>query len=366
MTTYTRDEAGRLTAETNALGQTMSTVFDVLGRPRIVTAADGSVSITSYTEDGMVARVVRPDQTVDYTYDAVGNRLTMGDNLGTSSWVYDWAGRVVSETDARGNTTTHEYDLAGNLAGITYADGRTVERTIDGRGLTVVQTDTTAAGVSSVTTFAYDESGAMTGRVRSSGLEAEIERDLAGRVTGITYTGLSVTGNPLPSGVVNPSSGAPGNAWGHCKANGNGHPNQQPAGCTTGMLSFAYEYDERELIAQRDVISDEAITETQYVHDDLGRLVRSVTGTVATFYGWDAASNLVGEGGTDDPSTTKTGDAYVIARTVNAANQLVTLVKDPVGTPGGKVATTEFSYDGRGNRTGSVTTTVRRERRLTW
>lgn len=74
-----------------------------------------------------------------------------------------------------------------------------------------------------------------------------------GRVTGIAYTGLGVTGNPLPSGAVNPSSAAPGNAYGHCKANGNGHPNQQPAGCTTGSLSFAYAYDARGLIAQRNV-----------------------------------------------------------------------------------------------------------------
>gem|GEM_PF-3394560 len=72
----------------------------------------------------------------------------------------------------------------------------------------------------------------------------------------------------------------------------------------------------------------------------------------------DAASNLVGEGGTDDPSTVKVGDMYVIARTVNEVNELVSSVKDPVGTPGGKVESTAFSYDGRGNRTGSVTTTV--------
>ncbi len=356
-TTYTRDEVGRLTAETDALGRSTSTEYDALGRPTTVTAADGSVSITSYTEDGMVARVVRPDQTVDYTYDAVGNRLTMEDNLGTSSWTYDWAGRSVSETDARGNTTTHAYDLAGNLAGIAYADGRTVERTFDGRGLTVSQTDTTAAGVASVTTFAYDETGAMIGQARASGLEAEIDRDLAGRVTEITYTGLGVTGFTPPWGEVNRSSAVLGNAYGHCKANGNGHPNQQPAGCSTGTLAFAYEYDERGLVAKRDVISDEAITETTYVHDGLGRLTRSVTGGVATFYGWDAASNLVGEGGTDDPSTARTGDVYAIARTVDEANQLVTLVKRPIGMPGGKVATTEFSYDGRGNRTGSVTTT---------
>ena len=322
-----------------------------------MTAADGSVSTTSYTPDGYVAQVVYPDQVVDYTYDPVGNRLTMDDDLGESSWGYDWAGRVVSETDARGNTTTHGFDLAGNVAGVAYPDGRTVARTFDRRGLAVSQTDITASGVSSVTTFAYDETGAMTGQVRASGVEAEVTRDRVGRVTSIDYTGLGVTGNALRWGEVNPSSAAPGNAYGHCKDNGNGHPNQQPAGCTTDTLAFAYEYDERGLIAQRDVASDEATTETDYTHDDLGRLTQSVTGSVATVYTWDAASNLVGESGTDDPSTSKTGDDYAITRAVNAANQLVSSVMTPVGTPGGKVETNGFTYDGRGNRTGSVTTT---------
>lgn len=54
-----------------------------------------------------------------------------------------------------------------------------------------------------------------------------------------------------PSGVVNPSSGAPGNAFGHCKANGNGHPNQHPAGCTTDTLTFAYEQLTMEMWAER-------------------------------------------------------------------------------------------------------------------
>ena len=356
-TVYTRDALGRLTAETNAVGATTSSVLDALGRATLTTAGDGSVSTTSYTPDGYVAQVVYPDQVVDYTYDPVGNRLTMDDDLGESSWGYDWAGRVVSETDARGNTTTHTFDLAGNLAGVAYADGRTVARTFDGRGLAVSQTDTTASGTSSVTTFAYDETGAMTGQVRPSGVVTQIDRDRVGRVTSIDYTGVGVAGNPLPSGEVNPSSAAPGNAYGHCKDNGNGHPNQQPAGCSTDTLGFAFEYDARGLVAQRDVASDAATTETDYTHDELGRLTRSVAGSVATDYAWDAASNLVGESGTDDPSTSKSGDDYAIARAVNAANELVTLVKDPVGTPGGKVETTGFTYDGRGNRTGSVTTT---------
>jgi len=101
-------------------------------------------------------------------------------------------------------------------------------------------------------------------------------------------------------------------------------------------LAFAYVYDVRGLVSQRDVVSDEATTRTVYSHDALGRLTRSVTGGAATLYVWDAASNLVGEGGTDDPSTVKVGDMYVIARTVNEVNELVSSVKTPVGTPGGE------------------------------
>ncbi len=372
MTVYVHDAAGRLTSETDALGKTTSTEFDALGRPAVVTAADGSVTSTSYTPDGYVAQIAYSDQTVEYTYDALGNRVTMVDELGTSSWAYDWAGRVVSETDARGNTTTHAYDLAGNLAGIEYPDGRTVARTFDGRGLAVSQTDTTTAGVESVTAFAYDAAGAMVGQVRSSGVTTQIDRDLAGRVTEITYTGVAGSGSSSPLGaaawwwgVATWWWGLSGHGGGTCKAAGNGWSHHQPGGCSPDSLVFAYEYDARGLVTGREVASGGVTTETDYTHDDLGRLVRSVTGGVgsrgsgasATVYVWDAASNLVGEAGTDDPSTSKTGDAYAISRTVNEVNELTESVKTPVGWHHGKVETTQYSYDERGNRTRSVTTT---------
>ena len=79
-----------------------------------MTAADGSVTATQYTADGYAAKVTYPDQTVTSTYDAVGNRVGMTDSLGESSWAYDWAGRVTSETDARGHTQTHAFDAVGN------------------------------------------------------------------------------------------------------------------------------------------------------------------------------------------------------------------------------------------------------------
>ncbi len=46
--------------------------------------------------------------------DVVGNRTSMTDAVGTSVWEFDWANRVVSDTDAHGHTHTYAYDGVGN------------------------------------------------------------------------------------------------------------------------------------------------------------------------------------------------------------------------------------------------------------
>ena len=195
------------------------------------------------------------------------------------------------------------------------------------------------------------------GIVRPSGVETAIDRDLVGRVTGVVHAGEGVVGNTLPSGEVNPSSMAPGNAYGHCKDNGNGHPNQQPAGCSTGMLSFEYAYDARGLVDERELSTDEATTLTDYTHDALGRLTQSVTGDHVASYGWDAASNMVFESVSEDLSTNKKNDGYTVTRSVNAINQLTLSVMDPAVMPASKTETTAYSYDARGNRAQALTTT---------
>ena len=305
----------------------------------------------TYSPDGYLVEVAYPDRTVEFSYDAAGNRIGMADSIGDSSWVYDWAGRAVADTDAQGNTTVREFDLAGNPARVEYADGRVTERTFDGRGLAVTQSDATG-----VTAFTYDADGGLSLVERASGVDTEVTRDLVGRVTGIVHSGEGVTGTPLPSGEVNPSSMAPGNAYGHCKDNGNGHPHQQPAGCDTGVLAFEYDYDERGLVEGREVVTDEATTATDYVHDALGRLTQSVTGEYVATYGWDAASNLISESVSEDLSTLKKNDGHTSTRSVNAINQLTQVVKDPHALPASHTLTKRFVYDGRGNRVSQTTT----------
>ena len=228
-TLFERDALGRVATETDALGQTSTVDFDALGRPVAVTAPDGSVTATTYSPDGYAVEVAYPDQTVTNGFDALGNRTSMTDSLGTSSWTYDWASRVTVAVDALGQKNTNQYDFAGNQTRVAYDDGRSLLRTFDARNLAVSQSD-----ANGVTAFSYNQAGALTGIVRPSGVETAIDRDLVGRVTAIVHTGQGVVGNTLPSGEVNPSSMAPGNAYGHCK----GQRQWSPESAACGLFDW--------------------------------------------------------------------------------------------------------------------------------
>src|SRR5262249_26740033 len=61
-----------------------------------------------------VTDAVFGDRTTDYTYDAVGNRLSRADSVeGTTSYTYDVMDRLLTETLA-GNLARYTYDRNGN------------------------------------------------------------------------------------------------------------------------------------------------------------------------------------------------------------------------------------------------------------
>ena len=336
VTTYTRDAAGQLVGQTNPLGHTIVTAYDALGRPTAVTAADGSVTSTSYTPDGWTSEIAYPGETVTSTYDALGRRTSMTDRLGTSTWAYDWAGRVTSETDARGHTHTHGYDAVGNEVSTGYSDGRTVTREFDGRGLVSSQTDLTGTS-----RYTYDATGLVVGIQRPSGVITGFERDAAGRVTSIRHAGKD--DHPTwPSPHVKEPPSSWWSQWWH-----------RPA--SSSELSIAYTYDARGLVVERDFRSAGGNYVTTYTHDALGRLTGSASPVDVVSYEWDAASNLVSESHTNNPTTPKPRDGYEIVRDVNDANQLVSLVRTETGPGRGAVEVTDYAYDLRGNRIKEVT-----------
>lgn len=134
VTVFTYDEQGRRTAEWS----TVRTYFPALGLNRDQTVAtqftynpDGTLQ--SITDRLGRVRTFRYDdlnrqtgetwgwrgsdevtETVTFTYDARGNRLTAANATGTVRFEYDALNRVHKETQVTGVTLTSTYDLAGN------------------------------------------------------------------------------------------------------------------------------------------------------------------------------------------------------------------------------------------------------------
>jgi YD repeat-containing protein len=91
-TSYTYDQYGNLTGETDALGRQTTYVYDNMGRK------------TSMTPPS-------PTPATTYTYDALGHVKTVTAPLGrVTTYAYDANGNKISETDANNHTTTYQYD----------------------------------------------------------------------------------------------------------------------------------------------------------------------------------------------------------------------------------------------------------------
>ncbi len=129
--TYTRDQLGRLTSQSETVGGVMH-VFAYTYEP--------GGRLTEVREDGVLV--------ASYVHDANGNRLSRTDGNGTMSGAYDAQDRVgqygaegyantpngerQSKTNG-GGTTTYEYDGLSHLTGATLSNGTQVAYLLDGQ-----------------------------------------------------------------------------------------------------------------------------------------------------------------------------------------------------------------------------------------
>ena len=132
VTTWAYDENNNLIAVTDPLGNapggtpadhTTTYAFDNLNRLVSETLPDpdgtGSLSVPVTT----------------YTYDAVGNRLTLTDPVSnTTTWAYDLLNRVISETNALNHARTYTYDALSHVLSMTDRIGRLTDYVYDHLG----------------------------------------------------------------------------------------------------------------------------------------------------------------------------------------------------------------------------------------
>ena len=117
--TTVTDEAGNARRYTyNAIGQ-MTKVEEP--NPTLSTAA-----VTNYTyfASGTLYQSEQAGQLRTFVYDYLGRMTTQTlPESGTTAFAYDDAGRLTSKIDARGITTTFTYDNLDRATGKAYSDG---------------------------------------------------------------------------------------------------------------------------------------------------------------------------------------------------------------------------------------------------
>jgi YD repeat-containing protein len=189
LTTYTYDSSG------NLLTKTEQATTDTTGAA------------------GFNAAVAGTARTWTYTYNGVGQVLTAVDPLGnTTIYTYDTQGNLVSITNALNQTTTlSNYDANGRVGRIVDPNGATTDLAYAPRGWLTSKT-VTAPGIAETTSYDYDGAGQLTKVTLPDGSYLAYTYDDAHRLTDVAdgagnhihYT-LDVRGNRTADEVRDPA-----------------------------------------------------------------------------------------------------------------------------------------------------------------
>jgi RHS repeat-associated protein len=324
------DAQGRLTSNTDALGNTIQKTYDPATLSESVVDAAGKTTNLTYDDRGNVISVKDPLGAVrSFTYDSENNALTVTDPLGkVLKRVFDDRGNIVSMKDPLGKVSRSTFTAKNQVSSATDAMGHTGTLVYDDRGQLIQFIN--AVGQSS--SFQYDLQGRKTSFVDNLGIETRYEYGTGPRPTKVLF------------------------------ADG---------------MSNQFQYDRQDRIT-REV--DERGNETTYSYDATGRPLSqrdAMGGLVLTSYAGPNLDKIVNANGgvtrfeyDDAGRRTKEIDANggAIVNQYNGNNQLAKRI-DPTGDAlqydyraDGRVASvtdslgnkTAYGYDATGNRT-SVT-----------
>jgi RHS repeat-associated protein len=324
-TSFGYDGAGNRTSLTDALGHTTTYGYD---------AADELTSIHYSTGN---------PQDVALSYNQDGDRASMTDASGTTSYAYDSLGRLTSQTNGGLQQVTYGYDLADELTGIGYPDALTaldltdplsqqqhvqegtVTRSFDDDGNLASVTD----WLNNKTTFGYDADANLTGEQRPNGTAAAYGYDRNDAITSIDdatgHTDYGRTPEELLSSATPP--GQTQQSYGY-----DGTQRLTSAG------SASYIYDAADNLTQTVDASGQAVSQSFDAANELAS--QSVGGTTTNTFGYDQNGNRTSA--TDAQNNTT-------AYTYDQANQLIDY-EGPDHSQPGQTASDQYVYDGDGLR----------------
>ncbi|HVA10216.1 MAG TPA: RHS repeat-associated core domain-containing protein, partial [Acidimicrobiales bacterium] len=260
ITTYTYDPAGNLLTTKDPRGQTTTNTYDGAGQ----LLAEAYSSLTTAN--------------VSYTYDADGQRISMSDGTGTSTYVYDSLHRLTQTTDGAGNQLQYAYDLKGQATSITYPGSHTVTQGYDGAGrLTTIQD-----WLSHTTTYKYDADSNNYEIDYPNATTASLSYDHSDRLmatvdakSGTAFLNLSYTRNDNST-----LTGDGTNTYGYDALNR-----------VTGANSTGYTYDGADQMTQAAVSGGNTTTLSYDIANQLKSLVVSNGGSTISSLGYSYDQN---------------------------------------------------------------------------
>jgi RHS repeat-associated protein len=345
-TLFEYDKLGRRTKRTLPLGMFETSTYDAAGNQ--VSKTDFNGKSTTYTYDA-VNRLTRkvPDTSLSdpaesYTYTASGQRASMTDASGTTTYHYDSRDRLLQKATPEG-TLTYTYDAAGNLLTLrsSNTNGASVDYAYDALNRPSTVTDQRLASGSNTTTYAYDPVGNLQTYVYPNGVRTTHTYNPLNRLTNLA---IDKSGSGLAQYAY--TLGATGN---------------RTAVAELGGRQVNYTYDALYRLTD-EAIANSAITGAiHYTYDSVGnRLSRAstVSPVPAATYSYDQNDRLATDTYDANGNTTNSGSTeytYDFENRLKSQNSpAVSIVYDGDGNRVAKTAggvTTQYLVDDR-NLTG--------------
>ncbi|MBI1790799.1 MAG: hypothetical protein HYR60_24995, partial [Acidobacteria bacterium] len=188
VTRFEYDKLGRRTKRTLPLGMSETFAYDAAGNQTSRTDFRGKT--TTYSYDALNRLLSKtPDPTlnepgVNFTYTATGQRASMSDASGITTYTYDLRDRLLNKSTPQG-TLTYTYDLQGNLTSIrsSNAGGTSVDYAYDALNRLSRVTDNRLAP--GVTTYTYDAVGNLAGYAYPNGAQSTYTYNNLNRLTNL-------------------------------------------------------------------------------------------------------------------------------------------------------------------------------------
>ena len=196
-TSYAWDNLNRRTSRTLPLGQSESFTYDVVGN--MATRIDFNGKTTTFAYDPLNRLLSRtPDPSfaaspIAFTYTSTGQRLTMTDPSGTTTYTYTNRDQVATKATPQG-TLAYAYDLSGNVASTVSSNtnGTNVTYAWDANNRLSSVTDSRLAGAT--TTYSYDATNQLSLMTYPNGVTHSYSYDTRDHI--LTLNGYTQTFSP--------------------------------------------------------------------------------------------------------------------------------------------------------------------------